>query len=225
MTGPIPPGEEGDPRGGPRNSGPRERISLPKAFVLLVVAVILGVILLNVATRGTTSSTTTTTTTTTSHGATTTTRPGSSTTAHPGSSTTAAPSTTAPHGSTTTTPTTRPTTTPTTAPKSSTKLLVANGTSTPNAAANYTTRLQRAGWSTLSPVDTTTPVSTSAVYYASGHKTEAQSLATSLGLKATAVQPLTTSVPVSGTTGADLVLVLGPDLASQSSSSSSTTAA
>lgn len=174
---------------------------------------IVGILLLSVATRpapgGAPAATTVPTAT-----------PGSTTSMPSTSSTTTAGSTSTTRATTTTKPT--PTTT-TTAPNPATKLLVANGTSTPNAATFFTTKLQKAGWNTLPPADTTTPVSASTVYYASGKQSAATSLAASLGLKTSAVQPLTTSVPVSGTTGADLVLVLGPDLASQASTTTSST--
>ena len=94
-------------------------------------------------------------------------------------------------------------------------MLVANGSSTTGAAGFFTTKLSANGWGTLTATDTSTPVSGSAVYYASGQQGPATAIAASLGLKPSVVQPLTTSVPVSGTTGADVVVVVGPDLSSQ----------
>jgi LytR cell envelope-related transcriptional attenuator len=99
-------------------------------------------------------------------------------------------------------------------PHSSVKVLVANGTSTPGAAGTYTQLLGSQGWATLSPSDTTSQQSTSTIYYAAGQQAAANAIAASLGLAASKVEPLTNSVPVSGTSSADVVVVLGPDLAS-----------
>ena len=68
-----------------------------------------------------------------------------------------------------------------------------------------------------------TTVSASAVYYAQGSQASAETIATSLGLSSSAVQPLTTSVPVSSTTGASVVLVIGPDLAGKTPGGGATT--
>ena len=153
------------------------------------------------------AATTSGSTTTTAAGATTTTVAGATTTTAAGVTTTTKGSTTKGHGHTTTT-----TTTP---PSQAVKVLVANGSSTTGAAGFFTTKLSSAGWGTLTATDTSTPVSGSAVYYASGQQGPATAIAASLGLKPSVVQPLTTSVPVSGTTGADVVVVIGPDLSSQ----------
>jgi hypothetical protein len=53
------------------------------------------------------------------------------------------------------------------------------------------------------------------VYYAAGQQASATVIAGTLGLKPTAVQPLTTAVPVTGASGVDVVVVIGADLASQ----------
>lgn len=199
MPGPVG-DEDGGDRGTNRPGGLGDRISLPKAIALVVVAVVVGVLALHVATNtGTPASSAAATTTTTAHGTTTTTA----------------------HGATTT-PAHRTTTT-TTAPNPAVTLLVANGTSVPDAATFFSTKLHAAGWNTLPPADTTSAVSTSAVYYAAGQQKPAAALATSLGLKPAAVQALTTAVPVSGTTGADLVLVLGSELANQATTTTTTT--
>jgi hypothetical protein len=105
------------------------------------------------------------------------------------------------------------TTTTTTVPHGSVKVLVANGTTEPNVAAHFTAQLQSAGWAMQPAADTTAPATTSNVYYAAGQQAAANEIASALGLKPSAVQPLTTSVPVSGTTGVDVVVVIGPDLA------------
>lgn len=111
------------------------------------------------------------------------------------------------HGGTTTT-TTAP-------PNKNVKVLVANGSSTTGAAGFFTSKLTADGWGTLTATDASTTVNASAVYYASGQQSPAETIAAELGLKPSVVQPLTTSVPVPDTTGADVVVVVGPDLSSQ----------
>jgi hypothetical protein len=183
---------------------------------VVIVAFALGVFLLNVGSRPPVSTAGTTTPTTA--GTTTTTAPGSSTTTGHGSSTT-----TTAHGSSTTAPRTTTTahsgshhgttsTTATTVPHASVAVLVANGTTTANQASDFSSALSGQGWNTLPPVDTTSPVAASAVYYASGQRAAALEVAQYIGVKATSVLPLTTAVPVESTTGADVVVVIGPDL-------------
>ena len=137
------------------------------------------------------------------HGATTTTAHGATTTTAHGATTTTSAHSRSSGGSTTTT-----------LPRSSLSVVVANGTSTSGLAAHYTTEIGAAGYAMKTPLDTTTPQTTSAVYYASGQQAAASSIAASIGVKPSEVQPLTTSVPVNGVTGSDVVVVIGQDLAS-----------
>jgi hypothetical protein len=108
-------------------------------------------------------------------------------------------------------------TTTTTLPRSQVKVLVANGTQVNGLAGQFTQQLGAQGWSTLTATNAATAVSTSTVYFAPGDQSAAQTIATYLGLKATAVQPLSTATPVTSTGGAAVVVVLGTDLASTSS--------
>jgi len=159
--------------------------NLARAAVVIVVAVVLGILLLQVGSRPV---------------------------AHlPGSTAAAASSTT----------TSAPTTT-TTINRANVHVLVANGTSTAEGATDYANELHAQGWATLPPADTTTPATASNVYYSAGNQAAAAALANELGLKPAAVQPLSTTVPVSSVAGADLVLVLGPDLASRAPTTTST---
>lgn len=209
VTGPGSADERPGRRGG---SAAGDRVNMTRAVILVVAAFIVGVILVNVGSRpsvvtagGTTAPTTTTT-------------PGSPTTAP----TTTSPPTTTAHRTTTTRPRASTTTT-STVPRSSVHVLVANGTTVANQATNYSQALSSQGWNTLPPVDTTQQVAASAVYYAAGQQAAAESVAAAIGLRSTAVQPLTTSVPVGSTTGADVVVVVGPDLAGKTPSSSAST--
>lgn len=120
-------------------------------------------------------------------------------------------------GSTTTTTTSHVSlsTTTSTVVHSSVKVLVANGTQEANAAGHFTQQLQQQGWSLSSPVNATATASSTAVYYAPGQQAAAALIASELGVPASAVQPLSATVPVPTTTGLDVVVVIGPDLAGQ----------
>jgi hypothetical protein len=134
----------------------------------------------------------------------------SQTASHP--STAASSTTTTAHAASTTTGGSHPTTT--TIPRSQVKVQVANGSTTAGVATRITQQLQALGWDTLPPVNASSQVSASVVYYAANRKPQALEIASELKLAATAVQPLTTSVPVAGAAGDDVVVVVGPDLAS-----------
>ena len=114
-----------------------------------------------------------------------------------------------------TTPSTAPTTTTTTIPHASVKVLVANGTQQNGAAAQLTQVLQGQGWSMSTPTNATSQASATTVYYAPTKQPEAALVASQLGVSLSAVQPLTAAAPVTGTTGIDVVVVIGPDLASR----------
>jgi hypothetical protein len=126
----------------------------------------------------------------------------------------------APPPSTTTTiaRSTGPTTTTTTVPHGSVTVVVANATDTNGLAGHYTTVLSAGGWNMQTAADAATTVPNSVVYYAAGLQGSADAIAATLGLKSTAVQPLTTGVPVSGVSGIDVVVVIGADLVTQAAS-------
>ena len=191
--------------------------------MLLAAALVLGIILIGVAARppvlAGTSTVATSVTTTTAAGTTTS---GAGTAGSAASTTITAPrSTTTTHRAGTKRVAA---TTTTTVPRSSVKVLVANGTSVAGAAGRYTQLLSGQGWATQAPVNASSTVSASSVYYASGQQASASAIASSLGLSSANVQPLTASVPVAGTGGVGIVLVVGPDLAAQSSVTTTTAA-
>lgn len=97
--------------------------------------------------------------------------------------------------------------------KSEVQVQVANGTSTAGIATSVTTQLMNRGWGTLPPVNATSMTPNSVIYCAAGNKPAGLLLAKELRLSASSVQPLTTSVPVPGASGDDLVLLVGSDLA------------
>jgi len=144
---------------------------------------------------------------------------------HP-TSTTAASATGSTTASTTTTTTTHPrTTTTTTTPKppSTVAVLVANASGVTGAAAAVSTRLQAAGWTVQSPIDASINQPTSHVYYVVGQKAAADEVAASLHLPSSEVLPYTTAAPVSTIGTAEVLVAVGPDLASTGSPASTTT--
>jgi hypothetical protein len=127
---------------------------------------------------------------------------------------------TPPAVTTTLPPVTTTTTLASTHSPSSVKVLVANGTSTSGVAGRLSSKLSAAGYDTLSPTDTLTPARASAVYYLTGYQADAEAVASLLGLGTGVTQTMSSSVPVA-TKDAEVVVVIGPDLASSSTASSS----
>ncbi len=183
-------------------------LTLVRAVVVLALFAAAVVILVAVGTRpsvsGVPSTGATTVPTTVPAG-------GSTTTTAAGATTTTAAATTTTHhakkGSATTT----------TVAHSSVSVVVANGTSTNGLAAHYSTVIGAGGWAMKTPVDAATTVPTSAVYYAPGFQPEAAAIAATIGVKATEVLPVSSATPVSGTSGYDVIVVIGQDLSSTSS--------
>jgi hypothetical protein len=175
------------------------RVVAVRAAAIVVLAVALGVILLEVGTRAPTGL--------------------AAGTLPPG----ALPTTTVPGNTGTTHPTTA--TTATTGPidRASVKVLLANGSSINGAASSYTTLLSHQGWGTLTAVTADAKVGTSTVYYAPGQQVAAADIASSLALAPSAVQALTAAVPVPGTAGAAVVVLIGTDLATKAPSLTTTT--
>jgi hypothetical protein len=134
-----------------------------------------------------------------------------------------ASTTTAPHaGTTTTAPHAGTTTTSTTHPPGSVPVLVANATSTSGAAAGVSNQLQAVGWSMLPPVNASARVPSSHVYYVAGRQQEAASVASTLHLPSSAVEAYTTAAPISSIGTAEVVVVVGPDLATAASTTTTT---
>ncbi|MGH9071222.1 MAG: LytR C-terminal domain-containing protein [Acidimicrobiales bacterium] len=168
---------------GPRPSG----LALGRGFLLLVVALVVGIIVLrSIPTPRPSGAAATTTTTTTE-------RPGSQTGK--------------PTGDTTTT---------TMAPLAPAKvqILVANGTSVPVGAGNLVNALKALGYDVLVPYDTTAAATATAIYYASSiYKPSALTLASLLSKPASVVSALPKSIPVTTTATPNVVIIEGPNLA------------
>ena len=193
-----------------RSSG---SLSIVRAGAVLILFVVAVTILVAVGTRPSVSSTPGTTTTTAAAGAASTT-----TTTVAGAHAAASTTTTTRAGHTTTTKaghkgSAAATTTTTVAP-SSVSVVVANATTTNGLAAHYSTVIGAGGWTMQTPIDASTSEPTSAVYYASGMQQPAASIATSIGVKPAQVLPVSASTPVNGVSGTDVVVVIGSDLAS-----------
>jgi LytR cell envelope-related transcriptional attenuator len=106
-------------------------------------------------------------------------------------------------------------------PPASIKLQVLNGVGSGNLATEWSNKLKaNPGYNTLAPDDATTKVATSVIYIiTAGYLPEAQHLAAVVGLPATAVDetipaPATAPIPAHDRAAANLVLVIGPNLAS-----------
>lgn len=118
---------------------------------------------------------------------------------------------------TTSTPATGATTTTSTtqaqgAPTGSVKVLVANASQTNGVATYYTDQLGSHGWGTLTPLTALTAETTSSVYYAPGDEPYAATVASELGVSSP-LQPISATTPVTGATAAQVVVVVGNDLA------------
>jgi LytR cell envelope-related transcriptional attenuator len=119
-----------------------------------------------------------------------------------------------------TTSTTEPVTTTTvpSIPHSRIAVLVANGTSTAHGASEVRSWLGTHGFavSSFPPYNTTTPQSSDAVYVVgNGSAPMAEEVAAALSLTGSVVVPVGEKPPVATSSGADVVVVLGTDLASR----------
>jgi hypothetical protein len=174
-------------------SGSGDGIHTLKAVALIVVVVLIGWAVLHHTTKP-------------SHGSS---SSASSPTTVPGSSTTV------PGGSTTTT-------TVPLIPPSSIKLQVLNGTGSGQLATQWSNKLKaNPGYNTLAPADATASVPKSEIYIVTpGYQREADALAATVGLTAASINgtippPASAPIPSTARANANLVLVIGPDLASK----------
>jgi len=124
------------------------------------------------------------------------------------------------HGSTTTIHAPVSTTTVAQIPPASIKVQVLNGVGTGNLATQWSTKLRTTfGYNTLAPDNATAKVTTSAIYVmTAGYLPEAEVLAAHVGLPITAINttipaPATVPIKPAERAAANLVLVIGPNLA------------
>ena len=104
------------------------------------------------------------------------------------------------------------------------KVLVANGTSVHGAASTFSDRLHASGYNTLASTNTVTPAASSTVFYAPSYGPEAAVIASLLGLQPGVVQPLPQQAPVAQLHDAQILVVIGPDLAGQGGTTSTSAA-
>ncbi|MDP9389421.1 MAG: LytR C-terminal domain-containing protein [Actinomycetota bacterium] len=102
------------------------------------------------------------------------------------------------------------------------RVLSVNGTDVSGVARRITDQLRQAGYNVLAPADVEA-VNASAVYYAAGFEREAQAVGEALGLPVTVVQALPTPPPLPNVRGANVLVVVGPDLAQRVAGTTTTT--
>ena len=134
------------------------------------------------------------------------------------------PATTTTTPSSSTTQPAHPTTTTTTIPHSRVPVLVANASGVTGAAAAVTAELQPGGWDLLTPVNASADITSSRVYYVAGQQQSAETIAASLHLAPSAVLPYTTAAPITTIGTAEVLVAVGPDLATGSATTTTTAA-
>lgn len=126
---------------------------------------------------------------------------------------------------TTTTTTVEPIVTTTTAalrqPKD-VRVLTANGTSIKGAGGRIKDKLLAAGYNALAATDTKTPASASAVYFTPGFEREAAVIAQIVGLAPATVQAMPNPAPVADLKAANVLVVVGPEIAQAAPAGSTT---
>ena len=124
-----------------------------------------------------------------------------------------------------TTTTTAPVTTTTAAPRkpAEVKVLSANGTRVAGAAGRVRDTLRAQGYNVLAPLEARNQATASAVYFSPNFEREARAVAQALRLEPNSVQPLPNPPPVPDIRGADVVVVVGPDLARRPAPTTTTT--
>jgi uncharacterized membrane protein len=99
-----------------------------------------------------------------------------------------------------------------TVPPSQVRVEVANGTTTPHLAANFSQQLTTQGWNTMQPTNAA-HTNTTTIYYQPGYQWAANQIATQIGAPTTAVTPLGNLAPVAGAMTDNVIVIIGLDLA------------
>jgi hypothetical protein len=92
------------------------------------------------------------------------------------------------------------------------KVFVANGAGIQGAAGKAVETLTPLGYVAVAG-NSPNRVQTTTVYYTEGYQAEAQGVAAALGAPAASVQPMPTPPPIADIQGAQVLVVLGPDVA------------
>jgi len=98
-------------------------------------------------------------------------------------------------------------------PAAEIKVLVANGSSVNGAAGATTDSLEALGYVTATPTNAER-VPATVVYFTEGYQPEAQALAAAIGAPPTSVTPMPAVAPVDDLQLANVLVVVGPELAS-----------
>jgi hypothetical protein len=175
---------------------PPDRPHSGRGLAIVIVAVVIGVLLLPSATRA----------------------PLSASAVSSGTTTTLAPGKTTPPGHSSST------TTSTTVAPASIHALVANATLVNGVAGSVTTFLTSKGFGTLTATNALLKVTASEIFTVGGATADVQAVAAALGLPASSIEPAASAAPVASTTGANVVVIVGPDLASRFHPGATTTA-
>jgi len=158
-----------------------------RGIILLVVALLLGIFILNK------------------------TQPGGTRTSvsSAGTRTTTTKATKGKGATTTTPPSTRAVRQP-----AAIKVLAANASGVPGLGSKTGDRLTAAGYNSLAPANARGQVPATLIEYAPGFDLESLYVAQALGLTPTptSIKPLAPDIPVADTKGADIVVLVGPDL-------------
>lgn len=104
------------------------------------------------------------------------------------------------------------------------KVLPANGSGVAGLGVKVGDRLRAANYNVLAAVNTAggKSITTSSVEYVADFEPEARAVAQALGLPASAVRALEASPPVADTKGADVLVLVGPDLNTAAATSTTT---
>jgi hypothetical protein len=114
-------------------------------------------------------------------------------------------------------------TTTTTVAPSTVHVLVANATTVNGVAGAVTAFLGSKGFSTLTATNALTRAASSLIYPIGGAVADATAVAGALSLPAASIEPTTAVPPVTTATGANVVVIAGPDLASRFAPGAATT--
>lgn len=101
------------------------------------------------------------------------------------------------------------------------KVLTANGTNVSGAAGKVSGGLRNLGYNVLAPTDAKS-AEVSSVYFTPGFEREAQAVAQALQLPPTAAKPLPKPAPVTDVRGANVLVVVGPDVAAKATQGATT---
>ncbi len=104
------------------------------------------------------------------------------------------------------------TTTTTVRPPSEVSVMAVNGSGVTGRAARVTQMLRAAGYAVVAPQSASRPQPASSVYWTPGYENEARVVGDSLGLPPGAARPLPGSLAAADLQGANVVVVVGPEL-------------